>query len=252
MDIDPTIALLNQTPSRQLIAHIRLSRLPPHYEGNRAAIRGSAMISRGFQKSLISPVVIRAKCRFTESANRSNLLVVAAFSQKTGSTFLHAALVRQRVAPCKNWLTDGSGKSAISIGYGSRKNAPVIVASYGGLIKPSATAQPFLSHHRATCTDSQGFCFRYQCLTRRRGVRYRVQVSRGREVLFDELPKVDKVAGDGETLGMTEDTRAFWDLRQAPLHLYGPEDWASYDPARAAWLVHPDRARACQRCRQPK
>jgi hypothetical protein len=36
------------------------------------------------------------------------------------------------------------------------------------------------------------------------------------------------------------DTRPFWTLRQAPLHLYGPEEWTTYDPAMAAWLTHPD------------
>jgi hypothetical protein len=32
----------------------------------------------------------------------------------------------------------------------------------------------------------------------------------------------------------------FWDLRNAPLHLYGPEEWKTYDPAMAAWLMHSD------------
>jgi hypothetical protein len=42
---------------------------------------------------------------------------------------------------------------------------------------------------------------------------------------------------------MTEakNTRAFWDLRDAPLHLYGPEEWKTYDPAMAAWLLHTDQ-----------
>jgi hypothetical protein len=37
------------------------------------------------------------------------------------------------------------------------------------------------------------------------------------------------------------DTREFWDLRHAPLHLYGPEEWKTYDPAMAAWLMYPDQ-----------
>jgi hypothetical protein len=37
------------------------------------------------------------------------------------------------------------------------------------------------------------------------------------------------------------DHEEFWDLRNAPLHLYGPEEWKSYDPAMAAWLTHPDQ-----------
>jgi hypothetical protein len=32
--------------------------------------------------------------------------------------------------------------------------------------------------------------------------------------------------------------QAFWDLRDAPLHLYGPDEWKSYDPAMAAWLLN--------------
>jgi hypothetical protein len=36
------------------------------------------------------------------------------------------------------------------------------------------------------------------------------------------------------------DNQVFWDLRDAPLHLYGPEEWKSYDPAMAAWLTNPD------------
>jgi hypothetical protein len=36
------------------------------------------------------------------------------------------------------------------------------------------------------------------------------------------------------------DNREFWDLRDAPLHLYGPEEWTTYDPAMAAWLMHVD------------
>jgi hypothetical protein len=42
-------------------------------------------------------------------------------------------------------------------------------------------------------------------------------------------------------LASKKDTREFWDFRNAPLHLYGPEEWKSYDPAMAAWLMHPDQ-----------
>jgi hypothetical protein len=35
--------------------------------------------------------------------------------------------------------------------------------------------------------------------------------------------------------------REFWDLRDAPLHLYGPEEWKTYDPAMAVWLAHADQ-----------
>jgi hypothetical protein len=40
---------------------------------------------------------------------------------------------------------------------------------------------------------------------------------------------------------MRQDNQEFWDLRNAPLHLYGPEEWKTYDPAMAAWLTHADQ-----------
>ena len=35
-------------------------------------------------------------------------------------------------------------------------------------------------------------------------------------------------------------SEAFWILRAAPLHEFGPEQWTAYYPAMARWLHHPD------------
>jgi hypothetical protein len=43
-----------------------------------------------------------------------------------------------------------------------------------------------------------------------------------------------------ETMTIRRDNAEFWDLRNAPLHLYGPAEWKGYDPAMAAWLTHSD------------
>lgn len=38
------------------------------------------------------------------------------------------------------------------------------------------------------------------------------------------------------------DPQAFWQLREAPLHAFGPEDFARYYPQMAGWLAHDDPA----------
>lgn len=39
---------------------------------------------------------------------------------------------------------------------------------------------------------------------------------------------------------MATDDADFWRLREAPLHRFGPDDWADYYPRMAAWLGHKD------------
>jgi hypothetical protein len=39
-----------------------------------------------------------------------------------------------------------------------------------------------------------------------------------------------------------DDLKAFWTLRDAPLHDYGAAQWVTYDPAMAAWLYHSDQS----------